>query len=466
MDNDLTIPTRLRELLGALLDTYDVAVTKETKEIKELRNYLVISNNNMKAEIDLFIRNNSDSASSRAIQNIGYIVNSKNSVKSNDKAVREGKISENEKRQREEEGIMLWSSNNDTSNEYYISNDSIYNSINFVKEYSANITKIFPQIITKKVDYTTTQIPKYWGFSEVHQQDISKKIGEYYSKLRQFYDTKTIQRVLNAISSKTKNLLMLINGTLSITEISYKDTNVSSIFDKRTSMLLFQNYFLLALVEYINLTDEPAMIVREMNYSNEFNLDVEDDETEGGEELRFIRRGEQSVSYGEIIDLKNKVAKLLVVYLIIMDEHKKMVSLSYSEIMDVVFKTKEREKDTFTDRLKALTDEERTIDTRLKKNKLGVWSKGLQKGLTTYVKESYDEEREAMEKLANIEREILNKKNGVNNNNMGQFVDDYLEEQGAAEDIEKDEYGMEKITEDYMDGNPYGDEEENQEEYD
>jgi len=71
-----------------------------------------------------------------------------------------------------------------------------------------------------------------------------------------------------------------------------------------------------------------------------------------------------------------------------------------------------------------------------------------------------------MEKLANIEREILNKKNGVNNNNMGQFVDDYLEEQGGAEEIERDEYGMEHITEDYKDGNPYGDEEENSEEYD
>jgi hypothetical protein len=360
---------------------------------------------------------------------------------------------------------MIWSADNDANSEFSISNDNMYNSINFVKEYSASITKIFPQIITKRVDYTSTQIPKYWGFSEVHAEDISKKIGEYYSKLRQFYDTKTIQQVLNAISSKTTNLLMLINGTLSITEISYKDAKVSSIFDKRTSMLLFQNYFLLALVEYINLTDEPSMIVRE--YSNEFNLGAdEEDAEEDAEDLRFMRRGEQAVSYGEIIDLKNKVAKLLVVYLNIMDEHKRMVSLSYSEIMDVVFKTKEREKDTFTDRLKALTDEERTIDTRLKKNKLGVWSKGLQKGLTTYVKESYDEEREAMEKLANIEREILNKKKGVNNNNMGQFVDDYLEEQGVAEEIERDEYGMAHMTEDYTDGNPYGDEEENQDEYD
>jgi hypothetical protein len=333
------------------------------------------------------------------------------------------------------------------------------------------------------VDYKTTQIPKYWGFSEVHASDISKKISDYYIKLRQFYDNDSIQHVLSNIPIKSRNLLMLINGTISITEISYKDTKISSIFDKRTSILLFENYFLLALVEYIKMTDEYSMIVREMSplfYANEFNLGNTTTTLEylDDEEMRFIpqqqqqqrqqqqQQDEQAISSGERRELKTAVANLLVVYLNIMIEHKNIVSLSYSEIMDVVFKTKEREKDTFTDRLKALTDEERNIDTVLKINKLGVWSKGLQKGLTNYVKETYDEEREAMEKIADIERQIRRKQSGVNDKNLGQFVDDYLEEQGAAEDIEKDEYGMEKITEDYMDGNPYGDEEENQEEYD
>ena len=133
--------------------------------------------------------------------------------------------------------------------------------------------------------------------------------------------------------------------------------------------------------------------------------------------------------------------------------------------MDVVFKSKEREKDTFTDRLQALTDEERNIDTMLKINKLGVWGKGLKKGMTTYVKETYDEERDAMEKLAEIEK-TLRKFQNVNDNNIEQFADDYIEEQAIANDIERDEYDMGQMTEDFMDGNPYGDEEENAEDYD
>jgi hypothetical protein len=37
--------------------------------------------------------------------------------------------------------------------------------------------------------------------------------------------------------------------------------------------------------------------------------------------------------------------------------------------------------------------------TILKINKLGVWNKSLQKGLTTYVADTYDDEREFMELL-------------------------------------------------------------------
>ena len=43
-------------------------------------------------------------------------------------------------------------------------------------------------------------------------------------------------------------------------------------------------------------------------------------------------------------------------------------------------KVKEAEKNTFTDRLKSLTEEERQVDNILKINKLGpIWSKGLRK---------------------------------------------------------------------------------------
>jgi hypothetical protein len=141
-----------------------------------------------------------------------------------------------------------------------------------------------------------------------------------------------------------------------------------------------------------------------------------------------------------------------------------MIDFSYERIMDLVFKTKEREKDTFTDRLQAKSDEERNVDTILKINKLGVWSKGLQKGLTSYVKEDYDDEREYMEQLAEVERKVMRNKD-VTAANADQFVEDFLDEQDAAAFIEKEEADIGFLTEDYMDGDYQGGEEENYGDY-
>jgi len=133
--------------------------------------------------------------------------------------------------------------------------------------------------------------------------------------------------------------------------------------------------------------------------------------------------------------------------------------MSYDEIMDVIFKLKESEKDTFTDRLQQMTDEERNADTILKINKLGVWSKGLQKGLTSYVKETYDEEREYMEQFADIENKVKQKfKDLANDQNMDILMEDYLDEMEVEQGIEEDEYNMGRMTEDYMDGFYDGDE--------
>jgi hypothetical protein len=140
-----------------------------------------------------------------------------------------------------------------------------------------------------------------------------------------------------------------------------------------------------------------------------------------------------------------------------MNDHKDIIDRSYAEIMDKVFKISEREKDTFTDRLKAMTDEERDADTILKINKLGVWSKGLQKGLTSYTKETYDDERELMDKITEIERNVRKNRN-VTDTNIDQYTDEYLEQMDSDASLENEAYDMSRMTEDYDDGNFESDE--------
>ena len=129
--------------------------------------------------------------------------------------------------------------------------------------------------------------------------------------------------------------------------------------------------------------------------------------------------------------------------------------------MDLVFKIKEREKNNITSRLQGLTDEERQADTILKVNKLGVWSKGLQKGLTTYVKDNFDEEREDMEKMMNYEKMLSQHKATTGEDiDMDQFMEDAL----VDDDIERENLDLRDYTGD--DGNYEEDDYDNERDFD
>jgi hypothetical protein len=128
--------------------------------------------------------------------------------------------------------------------------------------------------------------------------------------------------------------------------------------------------------------------------------------------------------------------------------------------MDYVFKLKEREKDLFTDKLKGMTDEQRDVDNILKEYRLGDWSKGLQKGVTKYVGKTYDEEREIMSKIANMERTDGRKRTDAEDD------PEYLEQIEAENMADAENYDMADMNDDYDNGNYGADEVDNQEDYD
>ena len=74
--------------------------------------------------------------------------------------------------------------------------------------------------------------------------------------------------------------------------------------------------------------------------------------------------------------------------------------------MNLVLRSKEKEKDSFTTYLKDLTDEEED-QSLFKNHKLEKWSKGIQ-GLVQYDKDTYDNERETMEKQVKMELSLEN----------------------------------------------------------
>ena len=381
--------------------------------MRKLKNYLSETNSKMKNELIGFMKQ--------------YSSVSKNSLK---------KMVENIT------NIMVWSENAKNDNIY---DDTTYNSINYIKEYITNISNVYPNKILNKPEFAAgpgeVRIPNHWDLSLTHRFDIGKIIFDNYTKLNRFYDDKKIVNVLNSVIQHTKQFLLLVNETPYINEINYKNIHTHSIFDKRTCKLLFENYLFTVFTSYIRYTeDDTLLIVGDMSAEQ-------------------LEEPVSTLLLGDKKELKMKIAELLSVYINIMVEHKHLINMNYDEIMDVVYKIKEKEKDTFTDRLKAMTDEQREADTVLKINKLGVWSKGLQKGLVAYDVDVYDEEREYMEQFAEIENVVKKKnRNNINDMNIQQYMDDYMEEQQNGEDIEREEYNMANMTEDYMDGYIDGDE--------
>jgi len=152
-------------------------------------------------------------------------------------------------------------------------------------------------------------------------------------------------------------------------------------------------------------------------------------------------------------ELKQLVAQLLISFLSIMEDQKDKIDISYEEIRDNIFKLKESEKAGITDRLKSLTDEDRQLDTVLKINKLGVWGKGLKKGLTVYDKDMYEEEGEFRDQMEKAEREIRKRNRNVTSENVNQYLDDYLDERNREEEDEREAYDMSYLNDDYEDGN-------------
>jgi hypothetical protein len=320
---------------------------------------------------------------------------------------------------------------------------------------------VFPNIILNKVDYKNTNIPNYLGLSSGHAKKIKDYINDYYESLRGFYGVPSLNNILTNIQKMSSDLLLLAKTTPVFTSIKYKNKELKPVFDERTSRLLHEFYLLKGLISYMDLADDPDMIVTETRQINEvedlYSTDyIEERETRVNFDITERNEYDTRILSGNVKELKQKISKLLVVFIGIMEDQKDVINVSYEEIMDRIFKLKEKEKDIITDRLKVLSDEERDADTILKINKLGVWSKGLQKGLTTYVKETYDEEREFRDEMEKTERNIRKKNKNVTNDNIEQYMEDFIDERDRDADIEREAYDMSYITEDFMEGNMDG----------
>ena len=186
--------------------------------------------------------------------------------------------------------------------------------------------------------------------------------------------------------------------------------------------------------EYISLSDvnNPIIINKPMETTSTVEQFLEQ---ENGDISQL------EIIMGEVITNTEKISSILTIFIDLYLDSINTTVYSYDEIMYRVLRSKEKEKDLITSYLKDLTEEERKVDNTLKNNQLDRWSKGLQKGLVQYVKETYDDERENLEKIAIMENK-LNKNDYVTDMNRDIYMFDLQMEQNAIDQIEAEEYDM------------------------
>jgi len=437
-DNEYkVIEVELRDLIRNAIDTFDIASETTTSQVKDLNDYLFESNEEMSKELIDFVQKNSGSkVTRRSIKNFIDTI----------------------------QNLSNWMCDNSTRNENIkISNDNMYNVTNFYKTFINNFINIFPNIIINKVNYDNTHIPSYYGFSKIHSDKLTRNISDYFDKLKPFYGVKSISKILITIQNICKNIIKIAESTPCFSSIKTNNKILRGIIDEKTSRYLFEHYLLKILFTYIELADNNDMIVTETKTSMDvvdlFSVDyINDIETKIDVEMSYKSKADTRIQTGNLRQLREETASLLISFIDIFTTEKDIIDISYEEIQDRVFKLKEREKDMVTDKLKAMTDEGRDIDNILKITKQGLYSKGLQKGLTIYEKEFYEreEEQELRDEMEKAERKIRRKNKDATDENIDILVDEYLEQRRVDDDIEDDAFDMGYLGEDYYDGNYTG----------
>jgi hypothetical protein len=342
-----------------------------------------------------------------------------------------------------------------------ISDDGLYNSTTFIKNFIEMFVVVFPTMIINQ-QMQTIEPHKYWGLAKDHSNDVKDMVANFYKPIEKFYGDNTIKNILNEILTKSRGIYLLSKCTPILTGIKIDEKEIYGAFDKRTTTLLFEYYLLSVFTDYMYLAKDKGMVTRMLYTTEKKASEIYTADFLIDQQMRFTE-SEQDFIEGDVMKLNLDIAKLLIAYIQIMMRSKKTVNVSYQDVQDKVFKLKEAEKYDFTDKLKDMTDEARAVDTMLKHHKLGpLYSLGMSKGIREYDPDHFEHDKKIAENVAKIQNKL--RKTKMNSDNID--LDDAIDEMNVERDIDMDLALDMNTTDDYNDGDPWGDEMDNYDEYD
>ena len=199
-ENNENVSKSFRQHLEKLVETYDVLIEEDTKEMRKLKDYLQTSITKMRNEVLEFIKSKADIGPNDLKNMIKFI--KEISIWNFDKKKKKNDEEEEEEEEKEKE----------QKNDNKISDDGLYNYINFIKSYIELLVVVFPSmIINQKIQ--SIDPPKYWGLALDHSNDIKEMVTDFYRPIEKFYGDPIIANVLNEISTKSRGTYLLSQNT-------------------------------------------------------------------------------------------------------------------------------------------------------------------------------------------------------------------------------------------------------------
>ena len=408
LSNDVAssiIPQELKDIMHPLLDTFDISVEEDTAEMNAFVNHIDEQNNVLKTDLISFLQRNS-------------------------KRGRRSKFDDLMNYFRD----TTW---NDTAR-----------SIEFLKNNIHELTEVFPNMAVNDVEYkvpiSDIKLPRHWikALSPRHITDIKTIIYNYYHGLAQFTGNESLVPIFSKITQATEQWRSLMNLLPIYEPISEK---VHAVITPKMIQMMMEHILLNCFMVFVNEARAIEAFVPSAARTEEEELVMTTTAEVLNEEIGNI--SEMDIISGEMLKRSELMTSFILEVIGIFNKTKCQIDYSYDDIIYRVNVSKEKEKDQFTKRLKDLSDEEREIENIMKGHKMETWSKGLSKGVTQYVRDTYDEEREAMERTMVLEQQ-MGQKDFVSDMNRDIYMLEAINEEARADAIDAEESRIDYMGED------------------
>ena len=433
------VPDELQTHILTLMDTYDLALSEETPEMREFKSYLSNLCDDRWARIGAFLDANRSGVPNFARQ--------RTKLKSTF-------------------GTMMEFAQQKRGSVIESDDATLNRAIQFTKNCMHSLTDVFPSMICNGVvrDADSGVVPAHWGLSNRHRADVRNIIGRTYAGLNKFHGDKQLIPLLTRLQARLRDLMRLMNITPFFAEIKLKPktgsddtaaqkaTSTFSVFDHRVLHLLYKYYFLELLAEYTRMVDYEGVIIEE-------TVPVEEDELIAGtlraEEAATGVMEEVQILQIERTVVSKTIVELLFAYSDIVDDERAATDMNADTIKERVRRTKDKEKELIVEGFDTMTKEQRETEKFFKDHRIGDWNVGMQKGLRQYVQDTYDREREEMEQQLRKERQ-LRRRDFVSDMQREIFLDGDAER--AAAQMEAEEYSLRSLPmdDDYGDADDGG----------